>query len=52
MVVNKNSHYDVWAFIRIFKQIAAYLLLFPVLLLFYPITAACNWLGRIFYLWK
>lgn len=51
MVIVKNQ-YAKWMVQRILKGIFSYILLFPVLVVLYPIAAASNWLGTLFYRWK
>lgn len=47
-----DKRYLKWTMERVLKRIFSYLILFPVLVALYPVTAVCNWLGKIFYNWK
>ncbi len=44
-----SSRYIVWALERWSRRFLAYLVILPVLLLLYPITAAGNALGSLYY---
>lgn len=51
MLVYKKQHIA-WTAERLIKKIISYVLLFPILLVLYPLTSLGNWLGKFYYSWR